>query len=412
MKDSLKWTKSKIFLIALNCVLCISIVVSAMMIVIDKSRIKNGAFYSDGSDTTVSADGSATDTAATPSGTARLVIAGENTVYRTLYTQAQTENGYNFSKAYAGIKSLVSSADLAIITQSTVMDDENEPSSAPNYNSPNEMLNCLIDTGFDAFNQANDHITDMDISGVINDLALFKATESATLFGLFENRAEMMKPVVKEINGIKISFVGITESLGGFDIPDSTDIGILDLSDTRSSDDELEGTMRQLVSGSKEVSDIVCVTVHWDGDYETELSDRQNEIIDKLLSYGADIIVGTGTDTAITPEYKMNGDHEDALVIPSLGRIISLEDTADSLLGGIADITVTKNPQTGVTTVTSAKMIPTVTVYSEDYANLRVMPFSQCTEATFTEHGFYSEEEGFTYNYASEYFKKLFGNML
>ena len=45
MKDSLKWTKSKVFLIAFNCILCIAIVVSAMMIVIDKSRIKNGAIY-------------------------------------------------------------------------------------------------------------------------------------------------------------------------------------------------------------------------------------------------------------------------------------------------------------------------------------------------------------------------------
>ena len=37
MKDSLKWTKSKVFLIAFNCILCIAIVVSAIMIVIDKS---------------------------------------------------------------------------------------------------------------------------------------------------------------------------------------------------------------------------------------------------------------------------------------------------------------------------------------------------------------------------------------
>jgi len=45
MKDNLKWTKSKVFLIAFNCILCVAIVVSSMMIVIDKSRIKNGAVY-------------------------------------------------------------------------------------------------------------------------------------------------------------------------------------------------------------------------------------------------------------------------------------------------------------------------------------------------------------------------------
>lgn len=410
MKDNLKWTKSKIFLIAFNCVLCVSIVVSAMMIVIDKSRIKNGAFYSDENATTSADVQQAMSGAA--SGTAQLVIAGDNTVYRTLYNQAKTTDSYDFSKAYAGIKSIVNGADLAVINQSTVMDDENEPSAAPNYNSPNEMLYGLTDIGFDVFSQASDHIMDMDVSGAINNIALFRATETATLVGLCESRAQMMNPVVREVNGINISFVGITESLGGFDIPESTDIGILDLSDTRYSDDELDGTMRQLVTSAKEASDIVCVTVHWRNESETELSDKQNEIIDKLLSYGADIIVGTGTDTVITPEYKMNGDHEDALIIPSLGRLISLEDTADSLLGGIADITVTKNSETGVTTVTSAKLIPTVTVYSEDYENLRVLPFSQCNENTFLNHGYHIDDEEFTYSYASSYFQKTFGNMM
>ena len=48
MKDNLKWTKSKVFLISINCILCVAIVVSAMMIVIDKSRIKNGAVFTGG----------------------------------------------------------------------------------------------------------------------------------------------------------------------------------------------------------------------------------------------------------------------------------------------------------------------------------------------------------------------------
>ena len=48
MKDNLKWTKSKIFLISINCILCVAIVVSAMMIVIEKSIIKNGTVFTGG----------------------------------------------------------------------------------------------------------------------------------------------------------------------------------------------------------------------------------------------------------------------------------------------------------------------------------------------------------------------------
>ena len=411
MKDNLKWTKSKVFLIAFNCILCVAIVVSSMMIVIDKSRIKNGAVYTSGESQT---DEQNTQTAA--SNTARLMIAGDNTVYRTVFSQASEkagENGYDFSGAYDGIKEVISKSDLAMINQNTVMDDKNEPSAAPDYNTPDQMLDKLIDLGFDVFNQANDHIMDMGLSGAINDIALFKMKEKqALLTGLFENREEMMKPQVTEINGIKFSFVGITESLGGFDTPDESDIGILDLSDTRASEDELNGTMKQLVENAKETADIVCVTVHWDDEEEAELSDYQQEVIDNLLGYGADIIIGTGKNEIGAFEYKDNGDGEQALIVPSLGKVISLEESAKSLLGGIADITVTKDSKTGQTSITAAKLIPTVTVYGEDYENVRVLPLSKCTEDIISKHGFAQEDEDFTYSFIKNYYNEKFGNSL
>ncbi len=412
MKDNLKWTKSKIFLIGFNCILCVSIVVSAMMIVIDKSRIKNGAVYTDGKaeETTAEAQNSAA------ASTARLMLAGDNVVYRTVYSQANEndgDSGYDFSSAYGGIKEIIAKSDLAVINQNTVMDDQNEPSAAPEYNTPNQMLDTLLDLGFDVFNQANDHIMDMGLSGAINDIALFKAKENqALLIGLYESREEMMKPQVKEVNGIKFSFVGITQSLGDYELSEETDIGILNLSDERSTSDELDGTMKQLIDNAKNASDIVCVTVHWSNESESELSDSQNEIISKLLKYGADIIVGTGKNDLQKFEFQANGDGEQALVIPSLGKVISLEDSADSFLGGIADVTVTKDPKSNKTVVSSAKLIPTVTVYEEDYANVRVLPFAKCTEDIIKKHGFAQEDEKFNYSYIQNYYNQKFADAL
>lgn len=54
--------------------------------------------------------------------------------------------------------------------------------------------------------------------------------------------------------------------------------------------------------------------------------------------------------------------------------MISLEESAGSFLGGIADITVSKDPKTNKTHVSSAKLIPTVTVYEEDYATSESSP--------------------------------------
>lgn len=412
MKDNLKWTKSRVFLISINCILCVAIVVSAMMIVIDKSRIKNGAVFTGGEKETTASDSSVSGTA----GSARLMIAGDNVVYKTVYTQANKKaggSGYDFSSAYDGIKEIIAKSDIAMVSQNTVMDDKNEPSASPEFNTPDQMLDKLLNLGFDVFNQANDHVMDMGLSGAINDIALFKAKENqALLTGLYENKEEMMKPQVKEVNGIKISFVGITQSLGDYELSEETDIGILNLSDSRSTSDELEGTMKQLVESAKNASDIVCVTVHWDGESTSELSDTQKDIISKLLKYGADIIVGTGKNDLQKFEYRSNGDGEQALVIPSLGKVISLEESVNSFLGGIADITVSKDPKTNKTHVSSAKLIPTVTVYEEDYANVRVLPFAKCTEDIIKKHGFVLEDETFTYSYIKNYYNQNFADIL
>lgn len=406
MKDNLKWTKSKIFLIVFNCILCIAIVISAMMIVIDKSRMKNGIVYTDGEPVTTNAD------AQSATQSARLMCAGENLVYSSIFSQASdraNSNGYDFSASYDGIKDIIAKSDLAMVTQSSVMDDKNEPSGSPEFNSPNEILDKLIALGFDVFNQANDHIMDMGLSGAINDIALFKTKENkALLTGLDENREEMIKPHTREVNGITFSFVGITESLGGYSLSEDSDIGIFDLSDDRSSEDEINGSVKQLITNSKNASDIVCVSVHWDTDTSES---TQSAIIEKLLDYGADIIIGTGTHTLQPIEYTKNSDGEQALVMRSLGDLISAADTADELLGGIADITVTKD-SAGKTTVTSAKLIPIVTQYSTDYADIKIIPFAKYTKELAASHGILKNDESFTYDFIEKYYKDMFKDAL
>ncbi len=406
MKDNLKWTKSKIFLIVFNCILCIAIVISAMMIVVDKSRMKNGIVYTDGEPVTTNAG------AQSATQNARLMCAGENLVYSSVFSQASdsaNSNGYDFSASYDGIKDIIAKSDLALVTQSSVMDDKNEPSGSPEFNSPNEILDKLIALGFDVFNQANDHIMDMGLSGAINDIALFKTKESeALLTGLDENREEMIKPHTEEVNGITFSFVGITESLGGYSLSEDSDIGILDLSDDRSSEDEINGSVKQLITNSKNASDIVCVSVHWDVDSSES---TQSTIIEKLLDYGADIIIGTGTHTLQPIEYMKNSDGEQALVMRSLGDLISAADTADELLGGIADITVTKD-SAGKTTVTSAKLIPIITQYSTDYADIKIIPFAKYTDELAAAHGILQNDESFTYDYIEKYYKEMFKDAL
>lgn len=405
VKDNLKWTKSKILLIGINCVLCIAIVVSAMMIVIDKSRIKNGALYvGDKVGEDVAADAPSTFAAA------RLMIAGENTAYNTLTRQARQDNTYDYYSAYSALKSILDKSDLALLTQSTVFDTDNEPSAAPNYNAPKEMLDALIKTGFDVYNQANDHIIDMGNSGIKNDIALFKSKkDSATLSGIYETRDEMKEPTLCVVNDVIFSFIGITEHLGGYSLSSDSDLGILSLSDSRVGEDELYSMIKQIITTAKKTSDIVCINIHWDSETGTK---KQNELINKLLDYGADVIVGTGLDELSPIKFKTNGDGESAVVVSSIGRVISLQENAESMLSGILDISVSKNFTTGAASITSAKFIPTVTVYDADYENLRAVPFTECTAEMIKNHGYAQADESFTYSFIESKFQTLYGDYL
>ncbi len=412
MKDTHKWTKGKIAIIIFNCLLCLAIVVSSMVIVIDNSRIKNGAIYQ-GTDTEETADGEAKPVIEQGPKTARLMCAGDNLIHRSIYAQAKNRadgDGYDFSYAYENVKDIISLADIAFLNQETVMNKESEPSSYPLFNSPTQLLDEMINIGFDVFNQSTNHVMDQTLSGALNNLQLFKSKESILLTGLYETRADMLKPQTREVNGITFSFVGFTEFLNGLRVPSDSDLGLVYLTDSRYTEAEIYATMKQMIDIAKENSDVVCVSMHWQTEDITEPDESEIAITDKLLEYGADIIIGTGPHVLQPMEFKQNGDGEDALVIWSLGNFISCQNKKNNMLGGIADITVKKDLATGKVSFDSATLIPTITHYSDSFSNVRIIPFADYSEELASQHGV--DSSSFTYNYISEFYNDMFGDKL
>ncbi len=413
MKDTHKWTKGKTAIIIFDCLICLAIVVSSMVMVIDNSRIKNGAVYQAPDSGVSSDDGGAKPVIQQGTQTARLMCAGDNLIHRSIYTQAKSRaggNGYDFAYAYENVKDIISSADIAFLNQETIMDKDNEPASYPLFNSPTELLDEMIEIGFDVFNQSTNHTMDKTLSGALNNIELFKSKQNVLLTGLYETRDDMLKPQTREVNGITFSFVGFTEFLNGLRVPSSSDLGLVYLTDTRYSQEEIYATMKQMIDIAKENSDVVCVSMHWQTEDITVPDESQIQITQKLLEYGADIIIGTGPHVLQPMEMKQNGDGEDALVIWSLGNFISCQNKRNNMLGGIADITVKKDLATGKVSFESATLIPTITHFGSSFSNVRIIPFADYSEELAAQHGVKSSS--FTYNYISEFYTDMFGDRL
>lgn len=413
MKDTHKWTSGKISFLVVNCILCLTIVLSSMIIIIDNSRMNNGSVFSnsivDGKDEQ-EPDGSALNNGKQ---TARLMCAGDNLIHRSIYKQANERadgNGYDFSYSYNEIRDIIALSDLAFINQETIIDPENEPSSYPLFNSPEQLLDEMINVGFDVFNQSTNHTMDKKVSGALNDIELFKSKENILLTGLYETREDMLKPQVREVNGIKLSFVGFTEFLNGLVVPKDSDLGIVYLTDTRYSQEEIYATMKQMIDNAKAVSDVVCVSMHWQTEDITTPDKSQKEITAKLLEFGADVIIGTGPHVLQPIEFMPNGDGEDALVIWSLGNIISCQNKKNNMLAGIADITFEKDFATGKTAVSSVHLIPTITHYNSGFKNVRIIPLAEYNEELASQHGV--ESTSFTFSYINEFYTNMFGDKL
>ncbi len=360
------------------------------------------------------ADATAGESSAVPTKTgstsATLVCAGDNLIHKAIYTQAKSRaggNGYDFSYAYKDIASYVSAADIAFLNQETVIVPSKEASSYPLFNSPKALLDEMTKIGFDVFNQSTNHVMDKGLSGALEDYELFHSYDNIILTGLYKTWDEMFIPQTMTKNDITFSFVGFSEYLNGLVVPKDSDLGLVYLTDTRHTKEELYSAMQKMIDAAKKASDVVCVSMHWQTEDITTPNASEKEIVQKLVDMGADIIIGTGPHVLQPIEFVEREDGSKVLVIWSLGNFISTQANKPNLLGGLADVTVKKDYATGKTSVENVKFIPTVTHYGADRSNVRIIPFSKYSESLASSHGV-----GISYSYIKKFYEDMYGDLL
>ena len=86
-----------------------------------------------------------------------LVAVGDNLIHNTLISAGEQEDGtLNYTSFYEHIKNDISSADVAVINQETILGgSEFEYTGYPTFNSPWEVGTAAIDAGFDIFTCAH-----------------------------------------------------------------------------------------------------------------------------------------------------------------------------------------------------------------------------------------------------------------
>ena len=149
------------------------------------------------------------------------------------------------------------------------------------------------------------------------------------------------------------------------------------------------------------------VNVHWGEEYTTTPNNDQRELANKMASWGADVIIGHHPHVIQPVEWIDNGNGTKTLVAYSLGNFISQQNTASRVIGGMLHYDLTKDYDTGKTTVDNVVFEPIVTHYVRGSHDVQIYPLSQYTDSLAKAQASRLKQTDFSIKYINDFVGKV-----
>ena len=326
-----------------------------------------------------------------------LVAVGDNLIHNTLIDAGEQENGSrDYTSFYENIKSEISSADIAVINQETMLGGSSFAYAGyPCFNTPWEVGDAAINAGFDIFTCATNHSLDVGYAGIEQECKYFDSHPEVTHVGTNDSEEDYNSVVYYEKNGIKFAILNYTYGTNGISIPESKPWCVNMMDKEKITAD---------VNAAKQNSDVVIVFPHWGTENSTSVSDYQRDYIKLFSELGVDIVIGTHPHVLQPVEWVENEQTgKKMLVYYSLGNFISHQTSLNQLCGGMAQITIEKRGED--ISITNAKLTPVVCWYKSSSGKFRfsVYKLSEYTDELGSSHA----QSGATPEYFEKYAKEI-----
>ena len=225
-----------------------------------------------------------------------------------------SEGEYDFSPMFKYVKEYIQDADLALGNYETVTVNDRSYSGFPRFNSPIETIFALKETGFDILSTANNHSLDQGKIGIISTI---ETINSLGLKHVGTNSDKDTKPLIVEVEGIKIGILSYTFGLNGLD----SLLTVEELSYMVNLIDE-EKIQLEIQMLKDEDVDIIVSYIHWGHEYQKEPSEEQINLGHKLVEWGVNIVFGSHPHVVQKSEL-INIDGKDNYIVYSMGNFLS-----------------------------------------------------------------------------------------
>lgn len=317
---------------------------------------------------------------------AKLVAVGDNLMHRSCTLSAKNADGtYDFTKHFANMADIFKAADLAVISQDTVLGGIELGATSTEtgiFNTAVELADGMADAGINVVLAANNHIMDEGSAGLNTMMSYFSTKyPNITLLGVNNSREAKDEPVYVETNNIKIAMINYSYG--------SNQTADLDASPYLLNQYD-EDWLADILKQAREEADFIIAFPFWGEQNSMDYTQEQERQAQFLADNGVDLIIGSYPHVVepvkwITAE---NGDR--TLVYYSLGNFQSIQNTVENMLGGQANITISKEEDG--THISDYSLDFVVTHYeqresSEYYDIVTTYPLADYTNDLAARHG-------------------------
>ena len=299
--------------------------------------------------------------------TIRISAVGDLMCHSPQFEYARVEkDSFDFNPVYREVKKYFSESDFVFGNLETVTAGKKKNYSGyPLFNSPDEYITALRNAGFHLLTTSNNHSLDRGEAGLLRTIEQIKQN-GLYYNGTFNSQENRDSIRVIDIKGIKVAFLAYTYGTNGIPVPKGKPylINLIDFDLIKS---DIEKAMELK-------ADVVLVHYHFGEEYKREPNAYQKEVVQKTISFGADIIIGghphvlQPVELESLPEgmgltKKLSSLEKDSeslsLVAYSLGNFVSNQRDRYKDAGVILNIEITKNFSDNATFISNVDYVPT-----------------------------------------------------
>lgn len=271
--------------------------------------------------------------------TLRLMVVGDILIHMEIVRAARKKESYDFSMLFENMSDVFRQADILAGNMETILTDRIAPRGFPRFATPTAVGDAIERAGFDLVTVATNHALDMGAQGLADSAGFWKG-KKAKAIGV-TNRNEPFSPVVLERNGIRAAFLNYTDPTNYHFQPCTGDYKV-ELIRQR-----YKKAIRRQIEAARAAADFVVLLPHWGTEYLYEPNRVQESWAAFFAESGADIIVGAHPHVVQSTRIITTSDGRRVPCIYSLGNFISCQKRPATMLGALADITLSLDGSTG-----------------------------------------------------------------